>query len=275
MADRKHASPGKKMQTSYLTTSWDDGHPLDLKLAEMLAKYGLPATFYIPVRSSRPVLESQAVRELASRFEIGAHTMSHPDLLRTAPDLARAEIIDSKHYIEDLTGCSCAVFAPPGGRYGSSHLAMVQEAGYRGMRTVELMNTRHPIRHGAIAVLSTTLQVCPHRPATYIRNAAKRWQPGNLVTYFTHAHRRTLEHTAESLVAQVVKNGGVFHLWGHSWELEQHGLWTTLEAILTHLGSSAHLFRLVSNGALAQVHPKMETPQNEPLAGTVSHPELS
>jgi hypothetical protein len=140
------------------------------------------------------------------------------------------------------------------------------------MRTVELMSTRPPIRHGAIAVLATTLQLCPHPPATYMRNAAKRWQPGNLVTYFTHAHRRTLEQTAESLVAHVLKNGGVFHLWGHSWELEQHGLWTTLEAVLTHLGHAAHLFRLVSNGALA--HPEMETPQNEPLAGTVSHLEL-
>jgi peptidoglycan/xylan/chitin deacetylase (PgdA/CDA1 family) len=263
------------MQTSYLTTSWDDGHPLDLRLAEMLAKHGLPATFYVPFRSSRPVREAKAIRELASRFEIGAHTMSHPDLLRTPLDRARAEIVDSKRYIEDITGSSCAVFAPPGGRYGRSHLAMVQEAGYRGMRTVELMNTRHPIRHGAIAVLSTTLQVYPHQPATYIRNAAKRWHPRNLVTYFTHAHRRTLERTAESLAAQVAENGGVFHLWGHSWELEQHGLWTTLEAVLTHLGSAAHLFHLVSNGALAQVHPKMAAPQNESLAGTISDPELS
>ena len=31
-----------------ITTSWDDGHPLDFKLAELLNKYNLKGTFYIP-----------------------------------------------------------------------------------------------------------------------------------------------------------------------------------------------------------------------------------
>lgn len=29
-----------------ITTSWDDGHPLDLKIAELLDKYGINGTFY-------------------------------------------------------------------------------------------------------------------------------------------------------------------------------------------------------------------------------------
>jgi len=32
-----------------VTTSWDDGHPSDLKLVELLRKYDVPATFYIPI----------------------------------------------------------------------------------------------------------------------------------------------------------------------------------------------------------------------------------
>ena len=32
-----------------ITTSWDDGHPLDLRVAELLAKYGLQGTFYVPM----------------------------------------------------------------------------------------------------------------------------------------------------------------------------------------------------------------------------------
>ena len=31
------------MAKAVITTSWDDGHPLDLKLAEMLARYGVPS----------------------------------------------------------------------------------------------------------------------------------------------------------------------------------------------------------------------------------------
>ncbi len=30
-----------------VTTSWDDGHKLDLKLAHLLQKYNMPATFYV------------------------------------------------------------------------------------------------------------------------------------------------------------------------------------------------------------------------------------
>ena len=32
-----------------VTTSWDDGHPLDLKLAELLGRYHIPTTFCIPI----------------------------------------------------------------------------------------------------------------------------------------------------------------------------------------------------------------------------------
>ena len=32
-------------RVAYITTSWDDGHPLDFRVAELLAKYGLPGTF--------------------------------------------------------------------------------------------------------------------------------------------------------------------------------------------------------------------------------------
>jgi hypothetical protein len=32
-------------RVAYITTSWDDGHPLDLRVAELLAKYGLKDTF--------------------------------------------------------------------------------------------------------------------------------------------------------------------------------------------------------------------------------------
>src|SRR4051794_21779274 len=47
----------------FITTSWDDGHPLDIRIAELLAKYDLPGTFYIPRASQRPTMEESAVGE--------------------------------------------------------------------------------------------------------------------------------------------------------------------------------------------------------------------
>ena len=33
----------------------------------------------------------------------------------------------------------------------------------------------------------------------------------------------------------MMATGGVFHLWGHSWEIEQFGLWKELETLLKML----------------------------------------
>ena len=63
-----------------LTTSWDDGYPLDLRVAELLVKYGLQGTFYIPSETGHPILRDEQVSELAKAFEVGAHTLHHVDL---------------------------------------------------------------------------------------------------------------------------------------------------------------------------------------------------
>jgi peptidoglycan/xylan/chitin deacetylase (PgdA/CDA1 family) len=239
-----------------ITTSWDDGHPLDMRLAERLAHYGIPATFYIPWRSGRPVLDRAQIRELAAQFEIGAHTMSHVNLRKLSPDRARQEIVDSKRYIEDTTGVSCRVFAPPGGKYKRQHLPMVRAAGFAGMRTVELMSVWQPARVQGLAVLPTSIQFHPHSPAAYLRNAARRCRPSNWIVYMTHAHGETFEHAAGALASKAEADGGVFHLWGHSWELEQEGLWPALEDTLRLLQSRAGNFCLVSNGSLCRDVPQ-------------------
>src|SRR4051812_33609674 len=109
-----------------------------MRLAALLAKHDMPGTFYVPLHSQRPVLDRTGIRELAARFDIGAHTLRHLNLRQLSPDEARREIVDSKRYIEDITGAPCSVFAPPGGRYRRSHLDMVRQAGYHGIRSVEL-----------------------------------------------------------------------------------------------------------------------------------------
>ena len=56
----------------FVTTSWDDGHPSDRRLADLLAKHKIHGTFYVPCRNSegRPVMRDAEVRDLAHSFEI-------------------------------------------------------------------------------------------------------------------------------------------------------------------------------------------------------------
>jgi hypothetical protein len=37
------------------------------------------------------------------------------------------------------------------------------------------------------------------------------------------------------LFDSVLQNGGIWHLWGHSWEIEELGLWKDLEEMLDYV----------------------------------------
>ncbi len=66
---------------------------------------------------------------------IGAHTMSHPILAAVEDEVARAEIVQSKQYLESLLGERVDLFAYPNGRpkqdYASAHVSMAREAGFK------------------------------------------------------------------------------------------------------------------------------------------------
>ena len=87
-----------EMTQAVVTTSWDDGHPLDLRVAELLARYGLTGTFYVPLNCShRQVMDKQqllALRELG--MEVGSHTMTHPQLTKITRESAMRELTESK-----------------------------------------------------------------------------------------------------------------------------------------------------------------------------------
>lgn len=238
---------------AFVTTSWDDGHPLDGRLAELLARYRMPATFYIPrYCEGRAVMLPDQIRQLAERFEAGAHTLSHRHLTSLADGEAAAEIADSRHYLEDLTGRPCVVFAPPAGRFGPQHLRMASEAGLRGFRTTELLNSGPPRWQHGLAVLPTTLQVYAHPVASYCRNAFKRMRPALLLNLLRHASSGSLTETFTSLLSHTIARGGVLHLWGHSWEIEEHGAWAALQFMLARIDERRESLVLGPNSALCR-----------------------
>ena len=63
------------MKHTVFSLSVDDGHPLDMRLAELLHKRGIPASFHVPIRNSEgsPVLIASQMRELAENFDVGCH----------------------------------------------------------------------------------------------------------------------------------------------------------------------------------------------------------
>jgi peptidoglycan/xylan/chitin deacetylase (PgdA/CDA1 family) len=218
----------------YITTSWDDGHPLDLRLAELLHKYKLPATFYIPLDNTLPVLTPSQVRELSTEFEVGGHTVHHCDLLTMPDNVTRTEIIDCKSMLEEICGRPCTAFCFPKGHFRRNHLRNVREAGYRMARTVELMSLEMPRTQDGVAMMPTTIQAGPSGFSTVARNSFKRLRPMNL---FRHVRYRKSNWvaTAEAVLEHVLSSGGVYHFWGHSWEVDEMDQWQNLERVFAML----------------------------------------
>ena len=54
---------------TYITTSWDDGHPLDLRVAELLSEYHLQGTFYVPIAAEAGTITPVQVRQMKRTAE--------------------------------------------------------------------------------------------------------------------------------------------------------------------------------------------------------------
>lgn len=233
-----------------MTTSWDDGHPLDFHIAELLAKHSLRGTFYVPLENTRPTLSPARIRDLAGDLEIGAHTVHHRVLTELSPEQAREEIVESKSRIEEITGKECQTFCFPRGRYSKVHLRMVKAAGFGAARTVELLSLEPPLCRAGFSLIPTTVQAHPHSPIAYLRNAARRFRIPTLWNILRNVHGTDWAATAIALLERVRKTGGVFHLWGHSWEIEETGQWQALDRVLAAMGETGQSASCVTNSEL-------------------------
>jgi hypothetical protein len=248
-----------------VTTSWDDGHKLDLRLAAMLERAGVAGTFYIAPRSceipAEARLTSDDIRSLAGAFEIGGHTLTHARLPRLSASEAAEEIRQGKSLLEDVIQSPVRSFCYPRGEYRPWHLDLVREAGFSLGRTVRRHETdfpRDPLRTG------TTVHAYRH----WRDIPAIAWLAGCQPTKAA-AQFWNWDDLAIGLFDRTLATGGLFHLWGHSWEVDAHDDWGRLERVLHHIGGRSSL-RYITNGDLipAQLreHPGATAPSPRPGA---------
>ena len=238
-------------------TSWDDGHPLDLRISELLSQCGLAGTFFVPTvnREGRPVMNGAQLRELNSIHEVGSHTFSHHYLLDCSPEIANFEIVNGKQQLEQELGMSVSGFCYPGGRFNAETTRLIQEAGFRYARTIENLcfDTGPSSWH-----IPTTLQFYPHSATTLAKNALRHLSREKVTLVakrlrtpcFYDFLRQTAEYCAHA--------AGTFHLWGHSWEIEEYGLWNELENFLRFLASLSSSSMTLSGGILGITEQRVE-----------------
>ncbi|MGE4218229.1 MAG: polysaccharide deacetylase family protein [Alphaproteobacteria bacterium] len=223
-----------------VTTSWDDGHPADLRIAERLARHGLRGTFYVPAANSegRAVMDAAALRALAaSGFEIAGHTRDHRRLTGLNASEARRQVAEGKTILEDMLGAPVHGFAYPGGRRNAAIRAIVADAGFRHARTTCMLCLDPGPDTFSMA---TTLQLYPHRIPALLRNWLRNGGGIDRLRIAAAWLEAGSPDRAAARIADIAAiRGGVFHLWGHSWEIERAGLWPHLDRVLAILSERA------------------------------------
>lgn len=233
-----------------ITTSWDDGYEADFKIAELLDKYQLKGTFYIPkANAEKPVMSPSQLQALSKRFEIGGHTLSHVRLCHVDDATLEKEVAGSFHWLADVTGTPPVSFCFPGGAYNKRVVKVAYACGYKVLRTTELLSIQKPQDK---TLLATTIQMYEHSSITYFRHLLKHHQWNNFIGWLKTSSTSNILKLSESYLQQIELKGGCFHFWGHSWEIEENDLWGKLEEVFKVL-SNRPGFSYVENRDVLQL----------------------
>ena len=233
-----------------VTTSWDDGDILDARVAELLDRYHLKGTFYIPRDYWGERISDSMIQKLGTRHEIGAHTLTHVDLKTITLDEAHDEIAGSKRWLEGLS-IESSMFCYPRGRYTQAVRDIVATSGFKGARTTKMFSTAavsDPFQ------IETTIQVYPFpfRPGAGLRASIEPLRDrvyGFRAIDSSFSSLRSWEAATCSAFDAALHKGGTFHIWGHSWEIEKYNMWRPLEDVFRYVANRAEC-TYVTNGEL-------------------------
>ena len=256
------------MSKMIVTTSWDDGHALDIKLAKLLDKYGFKGTFYLPQNApdfpAEEALTERQIKSLSRKHEIGAHALNHCDLTACSPARLQKEILGSKIFLEKLLRKKLSMFAYPYGRYSDRVLSSVKESGFLGARTVKVGFSKNPFElNVSVAagpmplvrlkkiILSQPKKTC----LLFLRNLMATFKSIGFILRHGFPLRAIIDWQAFALNSFELarKKGGIWHLWGHSWEIGVYDGWEELESVLKEVAWQSDILPVTNSDAIALI----------------------
>lgn len=197
-----------------LEFSFDDGSIEDLRVAELLEKYGFTGTFFIPSKND---LSREEILKLAEKHKVGGHTISHPQDLKLLDDVdLDYEIGGNRKWLQDLTGQPVDDFCYPRGRYDDRVIEAVKRAGFARARTT------------AVGWHFGKLEY-PFRIPTTVHMYNRKEYNGMTWPEYAQVMFSKALHSARKF------GHGYYHLWGHSWELTKFDCWQEFEDHLKYI----------------------------------------
>lgn len=220
-----------------VTTSWDDGHPLDLRMTELLNEFGMKGTFYVTFNHpKKPEITPSEIRELAGAgMEVGSHTLSHRLLTRIPREEIFFELDESKRRLDDLLGEPIRSISYPLGYTSPEVIAAWRRAGYKLGRTTEAFRWSSRFDPERMPV---TAEFQPASRTMIARHAARDANALGLWRWLVRTGAETdPAELALRLFRCMAARGGVFHLVGRSADVEAMGRWDDLRKLFREISS--------------------------------------
>jgi peptidoglycan/xylan/chitin deacetylase (PgdA/CDA1 family) len=201
-----------------ITFSFDDGVMQDIRVIEILDKYGLKGTFNLnsarwggktPYESSngqiveRTVIEPWQVKDLYKNHEVAVHTQAHLNLTTIADSCVTWQVEEDRKALELLTGREIRCMAYPCGGVNNDD------------RVAKIIKDTTLIRKARTITSSYSFD---------LQDNLLRFNPT------VHIVDNKLFELAEQFLALETDEPKLFYIWGHSYEFDDgDGKWERLE----------------------------------------------
>jgi peptidoglycan/xylan/chitin deacetylase (PgdA/CDA1 family) len=134
----------KRIPKKSVSITFDDGYQdFYTNAYPYLRKHRLPATVFVTTdyvdrvwplsENGSTMLSWEQILEISGNgIEIGAHTVTHPNLQEKGLAEAKCEIIESKKIIEEHLNAKVRLFSYPFGRYTLQTVKIIRDCGFEG-----------------------------------------------------------------------------------------------------------------------------------------------
>ena len=223
-----------------ITFSFDDGVTQDIRLIEILNKYGLKGTFNLNSAKlgllgepwkvdwgevSRVIINASQVKSVYQGHEVAVHTLTHPNLTTLNDETVIRQVEEDRKALTELCGYPVIGMAYPCGGVNNDE------------RVAKLIADNTPICY------SRTIT------STYSYELQKE----NLLRFNPTLHfldKRT-EEVAEKFLALETGEPQLLYIWGHSYELDYNeSLWERFENLCKKLSGKEGIFYCTNKEAL-------------------------
>lgn len=217
---------GKKKAVTF---SFDDGVTQDIRLVEILNKYGLKGTFNLNSgrlgckgeleRNGRIVshdkVQPNQVRSLYAGHEIAVHTVNHPTLVGLPEEQIIFEVEEDRKALEELCGYPIVGMAYPNGPNDD--------------RVAKIIEEHSPIRYSR--TVDSTHSFTPQK------DKLLRYNP--TVYYIEDC----FEEIVDKFLASQEDAEQLLYIWGHAYEMDAEYIsWEKFERICQKLAGKEDIF---------------------------------